>query len=109
MTNTNFDSHSSSAVRPTLQIDWIDLHTQPGQEHSPPLFCLVVTASDEVQFLYLEYFSACTRENMFVGLAHALQAWAKAPEESAGLAIMPYSSLVLLSSLGKLCMPQKEV
>ena len=108
MTNANPDTNKTASP-PTLQIDWIDLRARPGQEHLSPLFCLVVTASDDVEFLYLEHFSDCTRENMFVGLAHALEAWAKAPEESAGLAIMPWGSLDLLNSLGKVCMCQKEV
>jgi hypothetical protein len=100
---------NNSASPPTLQIDWIDMRVFPSQEHLPSRFCLVVTACDEVQFLYLEHFSDRTPENMYIGLTHALEAWANAPEQSAGLAIMPYSSLALLGSLGKTCVSQKEV
>lgn len=108
MTNANPDINNSASL-PTLQIDWIDLRALSDQEHLPPRFCLLVTASDEVQFLYLEHFSDCTPENMYVGLAHALEAWANALEQSAGLAIMPSSSLALLRSLGTVCVSQKEV
>ena len=100
---------NNTASPPILQIDWIDMRVLPGQEHLPPRFCLVVTASDEVQFLYLEHFSDRTPENMYIGLTHALEAWANAPEQSAGLAIMPYSSLALLDSLGKARLSPKEV
>lgn len=108
MTSPDLAIHHTASP-PTLQIDWIDMRVLPGQEHLPPRFCLVVTASDEVQFLYLEHFSDCTPENMYVGLAHALEAWANAPEQSAGLAIMPYSSLALLGSLRKTGVSGKEV
>ena len=90
MTNPN-PATNNTASPPTLRIDWIDSPVLSDQEHLPPGFYLVVTASDEVQFLYLEHFSDCTPENMYLGLAHALRAWANAPEQSAGLAIMPYS------------------
>jgi hypothetical protein len=103
MTHANPDIKNSASPA-TLQIDWIDLLALPDQEHLPPRFCrfcLLVTASDQVQFLYLERFPHCTPENMYVGIAHALQAWANAPEHSAGLAIMPDSSLALLGSLAR--------
>lgn len=109
MTNANPATNNNTALPPTLQIDWVDLRLLPDQEHLPRRFCLLVTASDEIEFLYLEYFSDCTPENMYLGLAHALQAWANAPQQSAGLAIMPCSSLTLLRSLGKACVSQKEV
>jgi hypothetical protein len=108
MTNPN-PATNNTASPPTLRIDWIDSRVLSDPEHLPPRFYLVVTASDEVQFLYLEHFSDCTPENMYLGLAHALKAWANAPVQSAGLAIMPYSSLALLGSLGKTCVSQKEV
>lgn len=107
MTNANPDTNNSISP-PTLQIDWLDLRLLPDQEHLPR-FCLLVSACDEVEFLYLEHFSACTPENMYLGLARALKAWANAPQQSAGLAIMPCSSLALLRSLGKTCISQKEV
>lgn len=107
MTNGNPDTNNTISP-PTLQIDWVDLWVFPDQEHLPR-FCLLVTACDEVEFLYLEYFPDCTPENMYLGLAHALKAWANAPEQSAGLAIMPCSSLALLRSLGKTCVSPKEV
>jgi hypothetical protein len=109
MTKANPDIKNSISP-PTLQIDWIDLRALLDQEHLPLRFCLLVTdASDKVQFLYLERFPECTPENMYVGLAHALEAWANAPEQAAGLAIMPYSSLALLGSLGRACVSPKEV
>jgi hypothetical protein len=108
MTHANPDIKNSTSP-PTLQIDWIDLCALPDQEHLLPRFCLLVTASDEVQFLYLERFPDCTPENLYVGVAHALAAWANAPEKSAGLAIMPYASLALLGSLGRACVSPKEV
>jgi hypothetical protein len=109
MTNANPDIKNSASPS-TLQVDWIDLCALLDQEHLPLRFCLLVTdTSDEVQFLYLERFLDCTPENMYVGLAHALQAWANAPEQAAGLAIMPYSSLALLGSLGRAYLSPKEV
>jgi hypothetical protein len=110
MTHAN-PNIKNSASPPTLQVDWIDLRALSDQEHLSLRFCLLVTASHPGQFLYLEHFPDCTAENMYVGLAHALEAWAKAPEQAAGLLIMnmPYSSLALLGSLGWACLAHKEV
>jgi hypothetical protein len=109
MTNANPDSNNTVSPPTTLQIDWIDLRVRPDQHLHPFRFCLLVTASDEIEFLYLEYFPNCTPENLYLGLARARKAWANAPEQSAGLAIMPCSSLALLRSLEKTCVSQKEV